>query len=113
MTLLYDMVRTLARVREIRRSAGVLQRNSDEIEKAFGNSSGERDGGVSSRLFGSFLTWLNEKTSPVFVVATANRVDVLPAELTRKGRLSGKIRPTINCSNCWNTLKSTVLQRGS
>ncbi|MGF1515494.1 MAG: AAA family ATPase [Elainellaceae cyanobacterium] len=60
----------------------------DEIDKAFGGSSGsaDSDGGTSSRIFGSFLTWMQEKTSPVFVMATANRVERLPSEFLRKGR---------------------------
>jgi hypothetical protein len=60
----------------------------DEIEKGLSGSvsSGESDGGVSARVFGTLLTWLQEKTAPVFVVATANRVDALPPELLRKGR---------------------------
>lgn len=60
----------------------------DELDKAFagGTGSGDADGGTSSRIFGSFLTWLQEKTSPVFVVATANRIDRLPGEFLRKGR---------------------------
>jgi len=60
----------------------------DEIEKGLGGSvgSGENDGGVSARVFGALLTWLQEKTAPVFVVATANRIDALPPELLRKGR---------------------------
>lgn len=56
----------------------------DEIEKAFGQ--GGADGGTSQRVFGTILTWLNDKTSPVFVVATANKVEALPPELLRKGR---------------------------
>lgn len=57
----------------------------DEIEKGFsGNGSG--DGGTSTRIFGTFLTWMQEKTNPVFVVATANNIDKLPSELLRKGR---------------------------
>ncbi|MFW5875632.1 MAG: AAA family ATPase, partial [Myxococcota bacterium] len=57
----------------------------DEIEKAF--ASGEdRDSGTSRRVFGSFLTWLQEKRSDVFVIATANDVTRLPPELLRKGR---------------------------
>ncbi len=57
----------------------------DEIEKGFsGNGSG--DGGTSTRIFGTFLTWMQEKTKPVFVVATANNIDRLPSELLRKGR---------------------------
>jgi SpoVK/Ycf46/Vps4 family AAA+-type ATPase len=60
----------------------------DEIEKALAGigSSGNSDGGVTARVFGAFLTWLQEKTAPVFVVATANRIDGLPPELLRKGR---------------------------
>jgi AAA+ superfamily predicted ATPase len=60
----------------------------DEIEKGLSGSqsSGQVDGGVSARVFGGLLTWLQEKTAPVFVVATANRIDALPPELLRKGR---------------------------
>jgi hypothetical protein len=58
----------------------------DEIEKSFGGSGSEHDGGVSRRLLGSFLTWLQEKPAGVFVVATANDVFALPPELVRKGR---------------------------
>ena len=60
----------------------------DELEKSLSGigSSGVSDSGVTARVFGSFLTWLQEKTAPVFVVATANRIDSLPAELLRKGR---------------------------
>lgn len=60
----------------------------DEIDKAFagGAGSADSDGGTSSRIFGSFLTWMQEKTSPVFVMATANRVEKLPGEFLRKGR---------------------------
>jgi len=60
----------------------------DELDKAFagGTGSADSDGGTSSRIFGSFLTWMQEKTSPVFVMATANRVERLPGEFLRKGR---------------------------
>lgn len=59
----------------------------DEIEKGFGGSSGgEMDGGTTTRVFGTFLTWMNEKTKPVFVIATANNISRLPAEMLRKGR---------------------------
>jgi ATP-dependent 26S proteasome regulatory subunit len=61
----------------------------DEIDKAFAGSqgSGASDGGTTARVFGTFLTWLSEKTVPVFVVATANDISQLPPELLRKGRL--------------------------
>jgi SpoVK/Ycf46/Vps4 family AAA+-type ATPase len=61
----------------------------DEIDKAFAGSqaSGGTDGGTTARVFGSFLTWLSEKTAPIFVVATANDISQLPPELLRKGRL--------------------------
>jgi ATP-dependent 26S proteasome regulatory subunit len=61
----------------------------DEIDKAFAGSqgSGASDGGTTARVFGTFLTWLSEKTAPVFVVATANDISQLPPELLRKGRL--------------------------
>lgn len=60
----------------------------DELDKAFAGTTGsaDSDGGTSSRIFGSFLTWMQEKTSPVFVMATANRVERLPGEFLRKGR---------------------------
>ena len=60
----------------------------DEIEKGLSGSksSGSSDGGTSSRVFGSFLSWMQEKEKPVFVVATANDVSQLPPEFLRKGR---------------------------
>nr|WP_207716945.1 AAA family ATPase [Clostridium beijerinckii] len=59
----------------------------DEIEKGFsGASSSSGDSGTSTRIFGTFLTWMQEKTKPVFVVATANNISSLPSELLRKGR---------------------------
>jgi SpoVK/Ycf46/Vps4 family AAA+-type ATPase len=60
----------------------------DEIEKGVAGiqSSGQSDGGVTARVMGTLLTWLQEKTAPVFVVATANRIEALPPELLRKGR---------------------------
>ena len=57
----------------------------DELEK--GISSGNDDNGTSTRLLGSLLTWMAEKTSRVFIVATANQINALPPELIRKGRL--------------------------
>ena len=60
----------------------------DELEKGFSGtkSSGSSDGGTTARVFATFLTWLQEKESPVFVIATANDVSQLPPELLRKGR---------------------------
>lgn len=60
----------------------------DEIEKGLSGSqsSGRTDGGTSARVFGTFLTWMQEKKEPVFVVATANDISSLPPELLRKGR---------------------------
>jgi SpoVK/Ycf46/Vps4 family AAA+-type ATPase len=56
----------------------------DEMEKAF--SFGGLDGGTSQRVFGTLLSWMQEKQAPVFVVATANNIASLPPELLRKGR---------------------------
>nr|VFJ42627.1 MAG: AAA+-type ATPase, SpoVK/Ycf46/Vps4 family [Candidatus Kentron sp. FM]VFJ43327.1 MAG: AAA+-type ATPase, SpoVK/Ycf46/Vps4 family [Candidatus Kentron sp. FM]VFK05491.1 MAG: AAA+-type ATPase, SpoVK/Ycf46/Vps4 family [Candidatus Kentron sp. FM] len=58
----------------------------DEVEKAFPKSSGSTDSGTSLRVMNTFLTWLQEKKAPVFVVATGNDIDQVPPELTRKGR---------------------------
>ena len=58
----------------------------DEIDKAFSNNNSTGDSGTSNRVLGTFISWLSEKTKPVFVVATANNVDVLPLEIIRKGR---------------------------
>jgi SpoVK/Ycf46/Vps4 family AAA+-type ATPase len=58
----------------------------DEIEKGLSTSGGEKDGGTNSRVFSTILTWMQEKTKPVFVVATANNISNLPPELLRKGR---------------------------
>ncbi len=59
----------------------------DEIEKGLGTRGGEMDGGTSSRVLGTFLTWMQERKKPVFVVATANNIAGLPPELLRKGRV--------------------------
>jgi len=63
----------------------------DEIDKGFGlgvggGGDGRSDGGTSQRVLATLLTWMAEKSSPVFVVATANAIDKLPPELLRKGR---------------------------
>ena len=58
----------------------------DEIEKGFTGTRSGGDSGTSARVFGTFLTWLQEKESPVFVIATSNDIESLPPELLRKGR---------------------------
>jgi len=58
----------------------------DEIEKAFTGLSSEGDGGTAARVFGTFLTWLQESDAPVFIIATANDIEKLPPEFTRAGR---------------------------
>jgi AAA+ superfamily predicted ATPase len=58
----------------------------DEIDKAFAGVDGRGDAGTTSRVFGTFISWLAEKQSPVFVVATANNIASLPPEMLRKGR---------------------------
>lgn len=58
----------------------------DEIDKAFSGINSQGDAGTANRVFGTFITWLAEKTSPVFVVATANNIQSLPPEILRKGR---------------------------
>jgi ATP-dependent 26S proteasome regulatory subunit len=58
----------------------------DEIEKGLSGIGSNGDSGVSSRIFGQFLTWMQEKEAPVFVIATANNISNLPPELLRKGR---------------------------
>lgn len=58
----------------------------DEIEKGLSTSGGERDGGTNSRVFSTILTWMQERKKPVFVVATANKIESLAPELLRKGR---------------------------
>lgn len=61
---------------------------ADELEKGFAGvaGSGYGDSGTTARVFATFITWMQEKTSPVFIVATANDVSQLPPELLRKGR---------------------------
>nr|YP_010277193.1 Ycf46 [Thalassionema nitzschioides]UHY40716.1 Ycf46 [Thalassionema nitzschioides] len=58
----------------------------DEIDKAFSNVENNGDSGTSNRILGTFLSWLSEKTKPVFIIATANNIDLLPLEIVRKGR---------------------------
>src|SRR5205085_5518864 len=61
----------------------------DEVEKAFSGVNGNGDSGVSSRMFGTFLSWLNDHESDVFVVCTANDVSKLPPEFGRSERFDG------------------------
>jgi AAA+ superfamily predicted ATPase len=78
--------------KNFRRAMQVAERISpvilwiDELEKAFAASAGSDDGGVSQRILGTFLSWLQDRRGDVFVVATANDVTKLPAEFLRKGR---------------------------
>ena len=60
----------------------------DEIDKAFGGVTDTMtgDSGTTKRIFGTFLTWMQEKTAPVFIIATANSIEQLPPEFLRKGR---------------------------
>jgi AAA+ superfamily predicted ATPase len=58
----------------------------DEIDKIFANSQSGGDNGTTNRVLATFITWLSEKSSPVFVVATANNIDWIPPEVIRKGR---------------------------
>ena len=59
----------------------------DEIEKAFASAtSSAADGGLSKRMFGSLLTWMQDHRHPIFIIATANDISALPPELMRKGR---------------------------
>lgn len=78
--------------RNFRRATGVAEKVApvilwiDEIEKAFAQGRGTEDGGVSTRVLGHFLSWMQERRGDVFVVATANDVNRLPPEFMRKGR---------------------------
>ena len=58
----------------------------DEIDKAFAGTESKGDSGTTNRVLATFITWLSEKKSSVFVVATANNIDSLPSEIIRKGR---------------------------
>lgn len=58
----------------------------DEIDKAFSINDNKSDSGTSNRVLATFISWLSEKTKPVFVIATANNIEMLPLEIIRKGR---------------------------
>jgi len=89
----------------------VLQ--ADEIEKALSGtaSSGKTDGGTMSRVFGTFLTWMAEKTSPVFVMATANDISQLPPELLRKGRFDELMFIDLPGTSERQSIWSVIIQR--
>lgn len=76
----------------LRRSFEVLRKLApvcvwiDELEKIFSSSGGDIDGGVSQRILGSFLTWLQERKDEIFIVATSNDISAVPYEFLRKGR---------------------------
>jgi SpoVK/Ycf46/Vps4 family AAA+-type ATPase len=78
--------KNLRRAIEVAESMSPVVLWIDEIEKSFTPSGGEQDGGLSRRIFATFLTWMQEKKKEVFVVATANDVFSLPPEFLRKGR---------------------------
>ena len=58
----------------------------DEVEKALATGHGGEDGGLSQRILGTVLTWMQERKAPVFILATANDLDALPIETVRRGR---------------------------
>ena len=58
----------------------------DEIDKAFSNTESKGDSGTSNRVLATFISWLSDKDKPVFVIGTANNIDLLPIEIIRKGR---------------------------
>lgn len=77
-------------------SNGFVSHNCDEIDKGLGGIGGSAgDSGVSSRVLGSFLTWLQDCTKPVFVMVTANNVTGLPPEMMRRGRFDAIFSTTM------------------
>ena len=82
----------------------------DEIDKAFGGD-GRSDGGTSQRVLANILTWMSEKTSSVFLVATANGIDKLPAELLRKGRFDEIFMLELPSQNERNSILKLHLQK--
>jgi len=81
----------------------------DEIEK--GLATGDNDGGVSQRVLGTLLTWMAERTAPVFMVATANAIDQLAPELMRKGRFDEVFFVDLPSSSIREQIFSIHLQR--
>ncbi|MEA5512249.1 AAA family ATPase [Crocosphaera sp. UHCC 0190] len=85
-SLLGQTEKNLKRVLKTAESIAPICLWIDEIEKAFDNGNSQHDGGVSKGVLGTFLNWMQEKNQPVFVIATANKVNNLPPEFLRKGR---------------------------
>ncbi|MDO5318945.1 MAG: AAA family ATPase [bacterium] len=85
----------------------------DEIEKAFAGIGSSSDGGTATRLFGHFLTWMSEKKSPVYTIATANDVTNLPPELMRRGRFDELFSVDLpNEAECREILAVHLKRRG-
>lgn len=85
----------------------------DEIEKAFAGIGSSSDGGTATRLFGHFLTWMSEKKSPVYTIATANDVTNLPPELMRRGRFDELFSVDLpNEAECRDILVVHLKRRG-
>ena len=82
----------------------------DEIDKGFGGD-GRSDGGTTQRVLANVLTWMAEKQSPVFVVATANGVEKLPPELLRKGRFDEIFMLDLPSSSERNSILELHLER--
>ena len=85
----------------------------DEIEKAFAGVGKDADNGVTTRLFGSFLTWMNERTASVYTIATANDILGLPPELMRRGRFDELFFVDFpNAEECEEILRAQIGRRG-
>jgi len=84
----------------------------DEIEKAFASAAAHStDGGLSQRMFGSLLTWMQDHQAPVFLVATANNIDALPPELLRKGRFDEVFFVDLPCAEARRQIFQIHLRR--
>ena len=77
----------------------------DEVEKALSGAGGQQDSGVSTRLFGTLLTWLNDRTSDSYVVCTCNDISRLPPEFARAERFDGvwfiDLPDNLQCRTIW------------
>ena len=85
-SLVGDSEANLRRLLEVSEAIAPCVLLIDEVDKAMGGMKSSNDSGVSQRLLGKLLTWMQEKKSPVFVCCTANDINGLPPEFTRKGR---------------------------